>query len=110
MTTEREKGIIVGIREKVANGLFEFSKHATDQIVIRDITVREVRDAIASCELVEDYPDDKYGPSVLVLGFAASNRNRPLHIHCSYPSRTVIKVVTLYEPDPVRWIDFRTRR
>ena len=35
---------------------------------------------------------------------------RPIHIQCSYPSRSVIKIITLYEPDPVRWIDFKKRR
>ena len=106
--SQREKDTVAGIREKIASGRFEFSQHATDQTILRAIAVQEVRDAIATCELVEDYPDDKYGPSCLLLGFTASNR--PLHIHYSYPSRHVIKVITLYEPDPLRWIDFRARR
>jgi hypothetical protein len=33
-----------------------------------------------------------------------------LHILCSHPSRPLVKIVTLYEPDPDQWIDFRTRR
>lgn len=108
MISERVEGTVAGIREKIASGRSEFSEHATDQTILRAITVQEVRDAIATCELVEDYPDDKYGPSCLLLGFTASDR--PLHIHRSYPSRPVIKVITLYEPDPLRWIDFRARR
>jgi len=59
-------------------------------------------------EIVEDYPDDKYGPSCLVLGF--TNAGRPLHIQCSYPIRPLVKIITLYEPDPDLWIDFRVRR
>jgi hypothetical protein len=70
--------------------------------------VDELRQAVASGEVIEDYPDDQYGPSCLVLGF--TERGRPLHVQCSYPSRPVIKIVTVYEPDPRRWIDFRTRR
>ena len=104
----REVNVNTQIRQKIGNDHFEYSQHATDQSIIRNISVEEVRDAIATCELIESYPEDKFGPSCLVLGFTAANR--PLHIHCSYPSRAIIKLITLYEPDPARWIDFRVRR
>jgi len=29
--------------------------------------VRELREAIATSSIIEDYPEDKYGPSCLVL-------------------------------------------
>jgi hypothetical protein len=96
------------IREKVANGQFEFSQHATDQSIKRSITIDEVRQAIAGGEIIEDYPDDKYGPSCLILGF--TRLRRPLHVQCSYPSRLIVKVITLYEPDPELWTDLRLRK
>lgn len=97
------------IRAKFERREFEFTKHAVDQSIIRDITVAEVEEMIAMrSEIVEDYPDDKYGPSCLVLGF--TNAGRPLHIQCSYPIRPLVKIITLYEPDPDLWIDFRVRR
>jgi hypothetical protein len=96
------------LRSKITEGRFEFSQHAVDQSIIRHISVQEIREAFANCQIVEDYPDDKYGPSCLILGFTLADR--PLHIMCSYPSRPLVKVVTLYEPDPDQWIDFRTRR
>lgn len=99
---------IADIQGKVAKGLFEFSKHAVDQSIIRHISVQEVREAIANGKVIEDYPDDKYGPSCLILGFTVARR--PLHIQCSYPSRLPIKIVTLYEPDPEHWIDSERRR
>ena len=67
-----------------------------------------MREAIAAGQVIEDYPDDKYGPSCLVFGH--TGRQRPLHIQCSHPSRAPIKIVTVYEPDPARWIEFRQRR
>jgi hypothetical protein len=100
--------MIRDLRSKIANGLFEFSQHAVDQSIIRYVSVQEIREAFANSEIIEDYPDDKYGPSCLVLGFTLAGR--PLHIRCSYPSRPLVKLVTLYEPDPDLWIDFRTRR
>lgn len=96
------------IRAKVGRDEFEYSRHALDQSILRHIRVDELREAICACELVEDYPEDKYGPSCLLLGF--SRAGRPLHVQCSYPSRGLIKVITVYEPDPSRWIDFRIRR
>lgn len=93
----------------MAAGHYEFSKHAVDQSIIRQISVAEISEAIAlSDEIVEDYPDDKYGPSCLILGF--TRNGRPLHIQCSYPSRPVLKLITVYEPDIEVWINHRIRR
>jgi hypothetical protein len=100
--------LIEKIRDKVANDAFEFSQHAVDQTILRHITVQEIREAIAGAELVEDYPDDKYGPSCLLLGF--TQLGRAVHVQCSYPSRQVLRIITVYEPDPSRWIDYRERR
>ena len=96
------------IREKFRTGRIEFSEHAVNQSVLREISMKEVRDAIAGSAIIEDYSVDKYGPSCLLLGYTRSGR--PLHVHCSYPSRSIVKIITLYEPDPARWINFKTRR
>jgi hypothetical protein len=96
------------LRSKIAQGEFEFSEHAVDQSIIRHIRVEEIREAFADGQVIEDYPEDKYGPSCLVLGF--TKQDRPLHVICSYPSRPLVKIITVYEPDPELWIDFRTRR
>ena len=96
------------LRSKMASDQFEFTEHSVHQSIIRRISVQEIREAFAKSQLVEDYPDDKYGPSCLVLGFTLADR--PLHILCSHPSRPLVRIVTLYEPDPDEWIDYRTRR
>ena len=96
------------IRKKFAASLFEFSKHAVDQSILRGISVQEMRDVVQAGEIIEDYSDDKYGPSCLIFGMTPENR--PLHIQCSYPSRPLIKIVTLYEPDEDLWIDHKVRR
>lgn len=96
------------IRMKVAQNLFELSQHAVDQSIIRHISIRELRESFDTGDIIEDYPDDKYGPSCLILGFTRAGR--PIHIQCSYPSRPLLKIITLYEPDPIRWKNFRIRR
>lgn len=99
---------IESIRQKFAEDQFEFSKHAVDQSITRRILVQEVREAIANSQIIEDYPDDKYGPSCLILGFTLAQR--PLHIQCSYPSRPILKIITLYEPNADKWNDDFTQR
>ena len=101
--------VLDDIRRKVAQRQYEFSKHAVDQSIIRGISVAEVEEAISGgSEVVEDYPDDKYGPSCLILGFTIAGR--PLHLQCSYPSRPLIKIITLYEPDPNTWVHYKVRK
>lgn len=57
-------GIPKEISQKVGDGRFEFSQHATDQTILRAISVQEVREALRQPELIEYYPHDKYGPSM----------------------------------------------
>jgi hypothetical protein len=100
--------LIEQIRDKVAADQFEFSQHAVDQSILRRISVQELRETIACGEVIEDYPDDKYGPSCLIFGWTAATR--PLHVQCSYSSRPLLKIITVYEPDPNLWDEFRVRR
>lgn len=100
--------LLQDIQAKFLQDEFEFSKHAVDQSVLRDISVIEIREAIACGEIIEDYPDDKYGPSCLIFGMTVSQR--PLHIQCSYPSRPIVKIITVYAPNPAEWIDYRERK
>jgi hypothetical protein len=100
--------VIGNVQEKVQAGKFEFSKHATDQSIKRDISAEETKEAILSGEMIEDYPEDKYGPSCLIFGRTAEGR--PIHVQCSYSSRPLAKIITLYEPNANRWTNFRKRR
>jgi len=102
-------GVLDDIREKILQRQYELSKHAVDQSIVRDVSVSELEQAISNrTEVIEDYPEDKRGPSCLILGFTSASR--PLHVQCSYASRPLVKIITLYEPDPDLWIDLRTRR
>ena len=100
--------MIDAIRSKVGDDLFQFSKHAVDQSILRNISLDEFRESIANATVIEDYPNDKYGLSCLVFGL--TKNGRPIHVQCSYASREPLKIITLYEPDENLWIDFRERR
>jgi len=97
------------IRKKFINTQYEYSKHAVDQSIIRHISTAEILEAVlVKSEIIEDYPDDEYGSSCLILGF--TNNDRPLHIHVGYPSKVVLKVITVYQPDESKWMAYRIRR
>jgi hypothetical protein len=101
--------MLTEIKKKIRLRLYEFSKHALDQTIVRSILVSELEDAMLNrSELIEDYPDDKYGSSCLILGFTEAKR--PLHVICSYPARDLVKIITVYEPDGKLWRDYKERR
>ena len=100
--------MIEQMKEAFRENRYEYSQHPVDQSILRHITGNEIVEAIEAGEIIEDYPENKYGPSCLIFGRTV--KGRPLHIQCSYPSRPKIKVVTLYEPDSEEWIDYKVRR
>lgn len=100
--------LIDEIRRKFAADEVEFTKHATLRSVFRQIAISEIREAIAVGRVIEEYPDDKYGPSCLVFGRTALQR--PLHIQCSTPEREILKIITVYEPNIEEWIEFEQRK
>ena len=56
-----------------------------------------------------NYPDDKPYPSCLTYGKTFSRE--PVHSVWAYHQETRRAVlITLYRPDPARWLDWRTRR
>lgn len=55
------------------------TSHGSDRAATRGIRSEEIEQAVTSGEVIEDYPDDKYAPSCLILGY--TQNKRPLHIH-----------------------------
>ena len=91
----------------MATGDFEYTQHAAERVLERGIGDREIIEAGASALLVESYPDDKYGPSLLLLGF--TTEGRPLHIQVSAADTSLVRIITVYDPDPDEWEDYRRR-
>ena len=89
-----------------------YSRHAREEMRTEElgrITDAEVAQAVAACETLEEYPDDRPYPSALVLGTTACDR--PIHMVCAYDGEDdLVVVVTVYRPDPDRWEDSRRRK
>jgi Domain of unknown function (DUF4258) len=96
------------IRDQLQAGQFEFSRHAFRRTVERNISEQEIREVGENVIIIEDYPEDKYSPSCLLLGFTRSGK--VLHIQVSRQQSETSKIITIYEPEPDRWIDYSQRR
>jgi len=62
-------------------------------------------------EAIEEYPhpQGRPYPMMLVLGWLPSGE--PLHSLWAYDEQRHLAIlVTVYRPDPSRWVDFRTRK
>ena len=96
------------IRAQLAAGQFEFSRHAFRRAIERDISEAEIQQAGQRARIIEDYADDKYAPSCLLLGL--TDTGRPLHLQVSRADAELIRIITLYEPDPAEWYNYVERR
>ncbi|MDJ1174341.1 DUF4258 domain-containing protein [Roseofilum capinflatum] len=96
------------IKSQLYAGNFEFTRHGFKRAIERNISESEIKEASVTMEVVEDYPEDKYSPSCLLLGFTLANR--ALHLQVSRLEFDVVKIITLYEPAPDQWIDNRRRK
>lgn len=94
------------IQALIRSRVYSWRQHAIQWSIARAISEEEVVEALLSGEIIETYPDDKYGPSCLILG--RTRTGRPLHVQCSLPP--TVWIITLYEPDSQEWTDLRRRR
>lgn len=89
-----------------------YSRHARYEMENEEfgkIRDHEVYEAVASGEIIENYPDDKPYPSMLIFGNTLEKR--PIHVVCAYNSEEdMTVVVTVYHPDADLWIDLRRRK
>jgi hypothetical protein len=86
-----------------------FSAHATRRMYEWGIDVDDVRAVLFDGLVIERYPSDDPFPSRLMLGW---RKDRPLHVVAADGiGEHVTVVITVYEPDPVRWnSSFQERR
>ncbi len=96
------------VRLELVQGRYEYSRHAFKRSIERNISRMEIQQAGKYAEMIENYPDDKYSPSCLLLGFTEAGR--PLHIQVSLIESVPVKIITLYEPNEMEWIDYSKRR
>jgi len=83
------------------------TQHAQQEMVEEDITLDEVLEAIATGQILENYPEHRRGACCLLNG--VTKKNRPLHIVCT-TVQPVLIIITVYEAKPPKWITPTQRR
>lgn len=99
---------IAQVRRQLSAGEFDFTRHAVKRAVERNISDQEIIQVGETAEIIEEYPDDKYSPSCLLLGFTQAGR--PLHLQISLADTFLVRIVTLYEPSEEEWSNYSKRR
>ena len=101
--------------EKILNlvqrGEIMVSEHGYEEIAADDIRVRDIVSGVANAEVIEDYPEYRKGPCVLVL--QSDRDGRPIHAVWGIPRgfSSPAVLITAYRPNPERWTDdFRRRK
>lgn len=99
---------VEAIRRLVREGQYRVTLHAEHERDQDRMLGREIEEALCSpqAEVIEEYPSDPRGPSFLLLGFTEAGL--PIHAVCALTE--VLVIITLYRPDPTRWIEWRQRR
>lgn len=91
------------IQPLVARGEYRFSRHALEELEADGILPLDIVRGIQSAVVVEDYPQHRRGPCVLVL--CRDEQGAPIHAVWGVQAETTTPavLVTAYRPDPVQW-------
>jgi hypothetical protein len=87
-----------------------WSRHAIARLATSMLSRSKVESSLAGCEVIEDYPAaHRPLPDCLVL--AMLDDGDPIHAVVAIDEvNERIFLVTVYRPDPARWLDERTRK
>jgi hypothetical protein len=89
------------IRTQVGADSVRVTQHADEEMVAETISLNEVYEALLAGDILENYPEHRRGACCLVCGFTESGR--PLHVVCT-TGRPILIVITVYEPQPPKWV------
>jgi hypothetical protein len=95
------------IRDQGRSDNLRITQHAHQEMVAEDITLDQLKEAIGTSELLENYPQHQRGACCLLAG--RTSDGRPLHVVCTTAQPALI-VITVYEPKPPKWMTPRQRR
>ena len=94
------------IRSKIKQDEFVLSFHAHEERQAESISIEDIKTAVINGEIIENYPEDKRGESCIILGYS---NVRPIHIVCGKSKIGWLKIITVYVPQPPKWITPRSR-
>ena len=95
------KTVLKRIRVQVDKESIRITQHAQQEMVEEDIRFDEVLEAMATGQILENYPEHRRGACCLLNGFTQDGR--ALHLVCT-TTRPVLIIITVYKPKPPKWI------
>jgi len=97
------------ITAPVRNGRVRITDHADEEARDDGLAFDDICFSVLHGEIIEDYPDDRPYPSCLIYGRTPAGD--PVHSVWAYNEASEWAVlITVYRPDPARWIDWRRRK
>ena len=97
--------IVEAIRAK----RIRITDHADEEAQVDRLKYEEIYFSVLNGEIIEDYPKDKPYPSCLIYGQTFAGE--AVHSVWAYNQKSKWAVlITVYRPDPKRWIDYKTRK
>ncbi len=100
---------ISDIQNAIKEGHIRITDHADEEAQDDKLTYDEIFFSVLTGKIIEDYPDDKPYPSCLIYG--NTFENEPVHSVWAYNKKTKwAALVTVYKPDPAKWINWQRRK
>lgn len=88
---------------------YRITDHADEEAQADRLKFDEIFESVHHGEVIENYPTDRPYPSCLIYG--SNTGGSPIHSVWAYNEDTHWAVlITVYRPDPTRWINWRERR
>lgn len=97
---------VAWIQERANKNEFQLTGHAHKERQEEFIKTKEIRAALISGEILENYPDDPREPSCLVLGYS---EGRAIHVVCGRTKGDWLLIITVYIPTLPKWINEKKR-
>jgi len=93
----------------LSNKRYTWQLHALRRMSERNFHRSAVLETLFDIDCIESYPDDQPFPSALFIG---EENGRTMHVVASFdPTENCIHIITVYEPDLIRFEQgFRNRR
>jgi len=97
------------IQQAVKSGNYRITEHADEEMVEDNLKLKEVKISLDNGEVIESYLKDFPFPSYLVYG--KNEKEEHIHSVWGYDEKKRLAIlITVYRPNPFKWIDFKKRR
>ena len=101
--------VLAFIKKCIRAGNIFWTYHVNMRMMQRGIFRKTIVNAIATYEIIEEYPTDKYLPSYLVY---LQHEGSVFHVLIATDIKEAnVRIITAYRPNPDEWTgDLKTRR